>query len=247
MRVVDLRLGTGITHEKLISSTCMNAQMVSSDFLAPRHCFREPIGEIFKAAALLDRATGAHLAGDRSAAAELILAADIPAIRTWTDSLWGSRNNHPDQPQFLRIREVDSAPPVLPKEARTPVRMPKLGEQAALIERYGYNCVFCGIPLIRPEVRKAFTAAYPGPMYWGTATSAAHAAFQCMWMQFDHVLPHARGGDNDLDNLVVTCAGCNFGRMSHTLEEVGLIDPRTRLIGKTSWDGLERFLRGSTD
>ena len=61
--------------------------------------------------------------------------------------------------------------------------------------------------------------------------------------QFDHVLPHARGGDNSLENVVPTCAGCNYGRASMTLEEVGLLDPRTRPPKQAEWDGLERILR----
>jgi 5-methylcytosine-specific restriction endonuclease McrA len=63
-----------------------------------------------------------------------------------------------------------------------------------------------------------------------------------MWMQFDHVVPHSRGGDNSLENVIVTCAPCNFGRMERTLEEVGLIDPRTLSFLATPWDGLERLL-----
>ena len=62
-----------------------------------------------------------------------------------------------------------------------------------------------------------------------------------MWAQYDHLLPHSKGGNNDVNNIVVTCAPCNFGRMSYTLEEVGLIDPRTREPIRSAWDGLERF------
>ncbi|MEL0166487.1 MAG: HNH endonuclease [Pseudomonadaceae bacterium] len=61
-----------------------------------------------------------------------------------------------------------------------------------------------------------------------------------MWAQYDHVVPHSHGGANDLDNLVVTCAACNFGKMEYTLDELGLIDPRTIPPIQSSWDGLER-------
>ncbi|WP_370245679.1 HNH endonuclease [Acidipila sp. EB88] len=64
-----------------------------------------------------------------------------------------------------------------------------------------------------------------------------------MWAQYDHVLPHARGGDTSLDNLLLTCAPCNFGRMNSTLDEVGIQDPRLRAIRPSTWDGLERLCR----
>lgn len=56
------------------------------------------------------------------------------------------------------------------------------------------------------------------------------------------MLPHAYGGPNDLDNLVVSCAACNFGKMFYRLEELGLTDPRERPPIQPQWDGLERLL-----
>jgi 5-methylcytosine-specific restriction endonuclease McrA len=77
---------------------------------------------------------------------------------------------------------------------------------------------------------------------WGDRNAEQHAGLQAMWVQYDHVVPHARGGDNALTNLVVACAPCNCARMDYTLEEVGLLDPRTREPVRSSWDGLERLL-----
>jgi CRISPR/Cas system Type II protein with McrA/HNH and RuvC-like nuclease domain len=62
-----------------------------------------------------------------------------------------------------------------------------------------------------------------------------------MWLQHDHVLPHARGGDNSFENLVITCAACNYARMDFTPDELGLIDPRGRSPVRSNWVGLERF------
>jgi HNH endonuclease len=203
---------------------------------------REPIDEIFIASQLLDRATDAHLAGDLSTADTLIREANMPAVRAWTESLWGSRAANLDQQKYHQFRAIAGAPPYLEKVQHIPARMPTSAEKNIIIERYGRNCVFCGIPLIRKEVRIAFQSAYPDALPWGRANQTQHAAFQCMWMQFDHLLPHSRGGDNSVGNVVVTCAPCNFGRMQWTLEEVGLIDPRLRRAQRTSWDGLERAL-----
>lgn len=208
------------------------------DFYAPRRCMREPIQEIFDAAGLLNQATDAHLAGDRPGAEALIRAAEIPAIRSWIESLIGSRAANPDQRMYHRFRKVPAPPPKL----RIAERMPTSAEKKIVIERYGRNCVFCGIPLISDKVRRAFHREYPDAMPWGRTNLSRHAAFQCMWMQFDHVVPHSHGGDNSLENVVVTCGPCNFGRMQWTLEEVGLLDPRERPIQKAEWDGLERML-----
>jgi len=57
------------------------------------------------------------------------------------------------------------------------------------------------------------------------------------------VLPHSCGGTNELDNLVVSCAACNYGKMSYRLEELGLSDPRDRPPVPSNWDGLERLIR----
>jgi 5-methylcytosine-specific restriction endonuclease McrA len=73
-----------------------------------------------------------------------------------------------------------------------------------------------------------------------------HAAIYVMRAQYDHVIPYSRGGGNDLENLVLTCYPCNFGRSNNTLEEMGLLDPRKRKPIEcvfSGWDGLERLLQ----
>ena len=84
--------------------------------------------------------------------------------------------------------------------------------------------------------------AFPEALPWGKTNSSQHAAFQAIWLQYDHVLPHARGGDNSHANVVIACAPCNFARMNYTLEEVGLSNPLSREPSYSGWDGLERFI-----
>lgn len=200
-----------------------------------RTCLRDPIPELLEAALNLDEAVTAHLAGNRDRAEELIRRADMPEVREWTESLWGG--NSP----YVKVRSIPDAPPALPKDQRIKVRMPNTAEKKLLHERDGFHCRFCGIPLIRMEVRKRIKEAYPEALSWGATNITQHAAFQAMWLQYDHLLPHARGGDSDLDNVVLTCAPCNYGRWHYTVEEVGLIDPRKREPIQSVWDGLERF------
>jgi 5-methylcytosine-specific restriction endonuclease McrA len=196
-----------------------------------RTCLRDPIPEITEAARLLDCAVAAHLRGDRVVADELIRGANMPAIREWVESIWGKKTG------FLPKRTVRC----IEKELRVKERMPTPAQKVELLRRDGYHCRFCGIPVIRTEIRKRIHAIYPDALPWGRRNIDQHAAFQAMWVQYDHLVAHASSGTNDLDNIVITCGPCNFGRRHHSLEEVGLIDPRTREPLRSTWDGLERF------
>lgn len=198
-----------------------------------RRSLSEPIQQLEDAARYLDAAASAHLSGKSALAQDLIKAADMPEIRSWTKSIWANSEVH--------LRCSPSTTSSLPKDERVKVRMPTRAEKAQIHLRDGYNCRFCGMPVVRPETRSLIRTNYPDALIWGSKEIEQHAAFQAMWAQYDHVLPHARGGTNDLNNLVLTCAPCNFGRGGYTLEEVGVQDPREQPIIKSSWDGLERF------
>jgi len=211
--------------------------MDDPEFFLPRRCLREPIEIIADAAKVLSQAADAHLAGDGIFAGQLFRQTNIEAIRDWTDSIWGKHNQ-----AILRIREIESA---APKKPPTTPRNPGAALRRQIVARDGFHCRFCGIPVIDKGIRDLLRVAYPEDVPWPNKTRGQHAALQCMWLQYDHVLPYERGGETSLENLVVTCAPCNFGRMSKTLEEVGLIDPRSRPVLKSDWDGLER-IRGAS-
>ena len=184
-----------------------------------RNCFREPIPEIAEAAQLLNAAVSAYLQADRALAEHLIRQANMPEIKEWGYSLWGA--NSP----YVQFRKIPNAEPVFSKSERQMLRMPTTREKHQLLNRDGYHCRFCGIPVIRSEIRQHFVKAFPSIEIWGRTSDKQHAAFQTMWVQYDHILPHARGGGNELSNLVIACAPCNYGRMNYTLAEVNLTDP----------------------
>lgn len=199
-------------------------------------CFREPITEIFKASEYLNQALDFHLHGNFDLAAKLIVKANFPEIREWTESIWGAKS------PYIKFRSIENSLPKLKKAYRFETRMPDKTQKAELIRRDGHICVFCGIPLIRTEVRKEFQRLYPAAMTWGRRNIEQHSAFQAMWLQYDHLVPHSRGGINESNNIVITCAPCNFGRMEYTLEEVGLMNPWKREKVLTDWNGLENIL-----
>ena len=200
-----------------------------------RTCLRDPIPELFDSARCLDAAVAAHHAGRWNLADELIRLADNQAIREWSESLWGAGG------PWTRPLHVDTQVAFLPKDQRLPARMPSPPSQRVLLERDGFHCRFCGIPLVRAETRSLIRQVFPDALRWGARNAEQHAGFQALWLQYDHLLPHARGGTNELSNMIVTCAPCNNGRSNLTLEEVGLSDPRLRAPIRSTWDGLERF------
>lgn len=197
-----------------------------------RPCFLAPPREAINAAQLLSLAVDAHLRGDTAAADHFFRSADKPAIREWTESLWGKNSPH-----VIVGTRVQVAADI----ARVAIRMPNAQEKALLHRRDGYHCRFCGLPVVRAEVRKRVALAYPEAVPWGRTNLSQHAAFQAMWAQYDHLVPHCKGGDNSAANMVITCAPCNFARMDYLLEEVGLADPLSREPTTSDWDGLEHF------
>lgn len=199
-----------------------------------RKCFRDLIPEIVEAAALLDNAVSAHLRGNVLQAEEWLRRADMPAVAVWVESVLGKRS------PYVVIQPAVGA--CQAGEYREAARMPNAHERRALHARDGYHCRFCGMPVIRPEVRERIRRAYPDALRWGKRNADRHAAFFAMWAQYDHLLPHAKGGTNALTNLVVTCSACNFGRGGYTLDEVGLRNPLLVPALKSPWDGLERFV-----
>src|SRR5690606_28277155 len=138
---------------------------------------------------------------------------DNPVIGEWIDRIWLG-----DVPSIHAVRKIDGLPPVLAKEARFVPRNAPLAMKRALVARDGHHCRLCSIPLVRPEVRKELVRLYPNEARW-TSNRAAdqHRGLQVMWLQYDHIIVHSRGGETSEDNLIVTCAACNFGRAGYML------------------------------
>lgn len=206
-----------------------------------RHCLRPPIPEIAVAAGLLKYAVTAHIEGNFSEAARFLEQANMPKIMEWAYSLAGKHSEY-NTPRF-RLGSHSKIPIAL-REKR---RMPSSDDKQKLHEIYGYHCCFCGTPVIRTQVRNRLLSLYSNAIPWeGKKEIAKHAAIYVMVAQYDHVVPHSRGGGNDLKNIVLTCLPCNYGRNGFTLEEMGLFDPRTRKRVEcvvSDWDGLERLLQ----
>lgn len=202
-----------------------------------RECIRSPIPEIEQAAQRLQDAVKCHIAGDREAAAALFRLTDDPIVRAWTDWFWGKGSSANVQVLAQPGRET-------PKAERYVPRMPSRATERLVHARDGYYCRFCGNPVVRADVRRAIQREYPDVVRWEpNDTYTQHAGLQCLWAQYDHLFPHQRGGTSELDNIVLTCAGCNYGKAHYNIDELGLLNPLARPAKVGPWDGLEQFLR----
>ena len=81
-----------------------------------RRCFRDPIPEIYESAELLNKALIFHLKNETRKTKELLLKADIPVIRDWTESIWGAKS------LYIKIRQVNNPKPRLKKNERIETR-----------------------------------------------------------------------------------------------------------------------------
>ncbi|MEO5915156.1 MAG: HNH endonuclease [Luteolibacter sp.] len=212
-----------------------------------------PIPELFEAAELLHQAALAHKCGDHTSAKALIRKSDMPVIFDWSESLFGGNRlsggkqiaadiknsifKYTDDPEKpASVTSDQRASGTIVKQIATEV-----------VNRDGYFCRFCGVPVIEQKAQLLFRKAYPDALRWGPRNVDKHATFQALDLDLDHILARSLGGENTLDNLVVTCAPCNCGRGSHTLFEMGLADPRLRSpivpTGFETWDGLTLLLK----
>ena len=206
---------------------------MTDDYLAARACLLAPLPEHAIAADLLSTAADAILVGGTARAGDMVRQADMPALFEFGRKLMGK-----DDPDVHRRRPVQAVAKRLGKD---PVRMPTAAATRALFDRDGWHCRFCGCRVVSPRARSAMRACLPGAVPW-SETEGFHGGFFALSASVDHVLPHSAGGGNDLSNLVTACWPCQFGRGPATLEELGLLDPRSRTPVSDGWDGLGRLL-----
>lgn len=197
---------------------------------------KEPVPQIFEAWDFLSQAVDAHLSGDRVTAELLFKKADIREVWEWLNPGWSRPDLH------VIVPEPHGDTLTVPKHLRDPDRNIAPIIRAAVLQRDGYQCRYCGIPVIDAKIRKLAHRIYPDAVPWEPYdVTKQHSAFACFWLQFDHVVPHSHGGRSSLDNVVISCALCNFGKDKYTLRQLNLKDPRLTSPAASTWDGLARF------
>lgn len=202
-----------------------------------RLSIREPIPEIFEAYYLLSAAADAHLHGQFEAAASLFARANIPAVYDWAWAEW-------QKPRLnIRVPKPENDTRKVPKSEKD--KDLRVAQKRLILARDGFRCRYCGIPVIDSDIRKLMHKLYPDQVPWtDNRPEQQHSGFSSMWLQYEHIVPLSHGGRSDENNVVISCALCNFGKDVSTLKQLDIADPRLRPPVPAPWDGLER-LRGS--
>ena len=203
-----------------------------------KQSIKTPIPEIFETYEILSNAVDAHISGDFANAERLFEEANSQIVWNWTNPHW----------EKVHLNVVSKHPegdiPSVPRVTRDPIRGVPQAIKSLVLQRDGHRCRYCGIPVIDKGIWDVARTLYPAAVaYTPSDPRSQHAGFQCMWLQYDHVVPHSRGGRSDQANVVVTCALCNFGKWDFTLRQLDIADPRLRPPESAAWDGLERLRR----
>lgn len=131
-----------------------------------------------------------------------------------------------------------SPPTTLDISLRDPIRSPSK-VQCDVFNRDSYHCRYCGGMLISQEFLRTFIKSLNSPIFTrGKTNLTTHGIIHITWPVADHVTPWNKGGNTSLENLVSSCAPCNYGKDGYTIEQLGIEDPFNRPPVHSDWIGL---------
>jgi len=97
--------------------------------------------------------------------------------------------------------------------------------------RDNYRCRYCEQPVLPVEFFRKFSKLVgPEEFQFKGKNAEIHGIRLVFGATADHVVPWADGGPTSSSNLVTACWPCNFGKYDFSLEELGMTDPRDRLV-----------------
>jgi len=160
-------------------------------------------------------------------------------IREWfisTAQVAGARRH-------TALGEPDAEAPEVPKAAQDTPRI-SVSLARSVLERDGYRCRYCNIPVIYTNEARKLRALFGTENFqMSKSNQVAHGTLRAFYNSFDHVVPLSRGGRTSLENLVTACYPCNFGKDNFTLSQLRLQSPFSVDPQKTDHDGFITLLR----
>ena len=119
-------------------------------------------------------------------------------------------------------------------------------EQTKIFKRDQWCCRYCGIEVLLSPALKALNEKYPGHGYYHRNGKKSKMAklFLDKCACVDHIIPVAKGGLNEIENMVCACWECNTKKSDDSdpkwIKKMIKID---ELQPSDGWDGLFSILK----
>jgi hypothetical protein len=193
--------------------------------LSPPNWFAEQI-DIFESA------INFLISGDKESCLKTIKLIRSEEITNWYTEHGQMSGRHRNL--ILKLPSIQN----VDESLRDPIRTPKK-IQDSVFERDGYRCRYCENKLISQEVIRLFIKKLDSTLFQrGKTNLTTHGIIHFAWPVADHVIPWNKGGNTNLDNLVSSCATCNYGKDGYTIEQLGIQNPFMRKPMLDNWNGL---------
>jgi 5-methylcytosine-specific restriction endonuclease McrA len=124
------------------------------------------------------------------------------------------------------------------------LRMPSMRVRKEIFLRDGYVCQYCSLPVVNTRVFHEFSKSIGTDQFSSEKSDTkANGIVLGFSATVDHVDPYSSGGDSNMENLVTTCWGCNFGKLNYSTEDLRISDPRNTLKKVDyAWNGLIDYI-----
>jgi hypothetical protein len=111
--------------------------------------------------------------------------------------------------------------------------------QFQVFQRDSFTCRYCSRRTVLPPVLRLLSVVFPEifPHNPNWKMVACHLAFWRDTASCDHIVPIARQGSSEPDNLVTACYMCNSTKQNWSVEELGW---EVMPVCTSDWDGLAR-------
>jgi 5-methylcytosine-specific restriction endonuclease McrA len=115
-----------------------------------------------------------------------------------------------------------------------------LATQAGVFARDSYICGYCGRKTICPPALRYLSWHFPDliPYHPHGKWELTHPLYWTAYASCDHIIPVARGGTGEIDNLLTSCYKCNTMKSTWLLEELGW---ERYSAPAAAWDGVSRL------
>lgn len=129
----------------------------------------------------------------------------------------------------------------MPENLKTRKNVPR-AIQLNVWMRDNWHCRYCGNPMVYGPALKLLDILNPNHKYFHPNGKDGEMLplFIKGWASVDHVKPFSRRGEDNIENYVSACWGCN---LKYGDKEIGKGKPKPRGIVQSEWDGFYGLAR----